>query len=200
MSRRSSTHQFAPRKIALQDRATRTVDVILEGAAHILEASGFDGYTTNAIAARAGVSIGSLYQYFPNKDAVTLALIEREWAILVREIEAAAAITDWREAIRGMNAAAARHQLGRPVLARHLDLEEPRLPARDPATPGAGAIFAAMSSVLARADLTGPTDRIASDLMGVTRGLTDMAGRSGELDLSDLERRINQAVFGYLRI
>jgi hypothetical protein len=57
-----------------------------------------------------------------------------------------------------------------------------------------------LSAVLARADLTGTTDRIASDLMGVTRGLTGMAGRSRDLDLSDLERRANQAVFGYLQI
>ncbi|MCW6512909.1 TetR/AcrR family transcriptional regulator [Lichenifustis flavocetrariae] len=64
------------------------VDTILEGATHILKKLGFEGYTTNAIADRAGVSIGSLYQYFPNKDAVTLTLIERESAVLVREIEA----------------------------------------------------------------------------------------------------------------
>ena len=55
-----------------------------------------------------------------------------------------------------MNAAAARHQFRRPVLARQLDVEEPSLPAPDPAAPGEGAIFTAMASVLARADLIGP--------------------------------------------
>ncbi|MCW6509238.1 TetR/AcrR family transcriptional regulator [Lichenifustis flavocetrariae] len=198
MNRASSTRKFAPRKLAHQERATRTVDAILEGAAHILEKLGFEGYTTNAIADRAGVSIGSLYQYFPNKDAVTLALIERESAVLVREIEAAAEIPEWREAIRGMNQAAVRHQLRRPVLARLLDVEEARLPTRDPAAPGAGAIFGAMTSVLARAELTGSVQQIATDLMGITRGLTDMAGRAGDLDADDLERRVHQAVFGYL--
>ena len=82
----------------------------------------------------------------------------------------------------------------RPVLARLLDLEEARLPAPDPA---AGAIFAAMTSVLNRAELTGSVQQIATDLMGITRGLTDMAGRAGDLDAADFERRVNQAVFGY---
>ena len=188
----------APRKTAHQERAARTVDAILEGAAHILETLGFEGYTTNAIAERAGVSIGSLYQYFPNKDAVTVALIEREAAVLVSEIKAAAKIPDWRDALREMNAAAVRHQLRRPVLARLLDVEEARLPAKDPATPGAGAIFAAMTSVVTRANPTGSIDQIATDLMGITRGLTDMVDRAGDLDAGDLERRVNQAVFGYL--
>ena len=97
-----------------------------------------------------------------------------------------------------MTQAAVRHQLRRPVLARLLDVEEARLPARDPAAPGIGAIFGAMTSVLGRAELTGPVEQIANDLMGITRGLTDMAGRAGDLDADDLERRVHQAVFGYL--
>lgn len=64
-----------PRKAPGQPRSAHTVAAILEGAAQVLEERGLAGYTTNAIAARAGVSIGSLYQYFPTKDAVTVALI-----------------------------------------------------------------------------------------------------------------------------
>ncbi|WP_454277896.1 TetR/AcrR family transcriptional regulator [Sphingomonas sanguinis] len=64
-----------PRKTARQGRSAATVDAIVEAAARILEAAGPSGYTTNAIAQRAGVSVGSLYQYFPNKDAITRALI-----------------------------------------------------------------------------------------------------------------------------
>ena len=52
----------------------------MEAAARILEERGLEGYTTNAVAERAGFSIGSLYQYFPNKDAITIALIQRETA------------------------------------------------------------------------------------------------------------------------
>ncbi len=177
-----------------------TVDAIVEAAAHILETAGFAGYTTNAIAERAGACIGSLYQYFPNKEAVTLALIERESTALLRDIQAAASLADWREALDAMVAATVRHQLRRPVLARLLDLEETLLPAEAMAAPGAGPISAAVRSALARTDVEhcAPIDQMAADLMGITRGVTDMAGRAGELDAANLKRRVRQAVFGYL--
>lgn len=66
-----------PRKQPRQDRAKATVDAILDAAAHILAAQGREAATTNAVAARAGVSIGSLYQYFPNRDAVLGAVVHR---------------------------------------------------------------------------------------------------------------------------
>lgn len=69
------------RKKPKQDRSRNTVDAILIAAAHILKTSGFSGVTTNAIAEKAGVSIGSLYQYFPNKHAILGELRARrsEW-------------------------------------------------------------------------------------------------------------------------
>jgi len=66
-----------PRKRPRQERGKATVDSILQATARILVKRGFDALTTNAVAAAAGVSIGSLYQYFPNKEALVAALIER---------------------------------------------------------------------------------------------------------------------------
>lgn len=66
-----------PRKRPRQARSKVTVDTILEATARVLVKQGFDGLTTNAVAAAAGVSIGSLYQYYPNKVALVLALIDR---------------------------------------------------------------------------------------------------------------------------
>ncbi len=66
-----------PRKKPRQRRARTTVDVILMAAAHILKRDGFAHTTTNRIAEKAGVSVGSLYQYFPNKEAIVAALRER---------------------------------------------------------------------------------------------------------------------------
>jgi AcrR family transcriptional regulator len=54
------------------------VDAILTAAAHVLEAHGLSGMNTNRVAEVAGVSIGSLYQYFPDKNAVLAALLARE--------------------------------------------------------------------------------------------------------------------------
>ncbi|HEY5920961.1 MAG TPA: TetR/AcrR family transcriptional regulator [Kofleriaceae bacterium] len=66
-----------PRKRPRQARSKATVDTILEATTRVLVKQGFDGLSTNAVASAAGVSIGSLYQYFPNKEALVLALIER---------------------------------------------------------------------------------------------------------------------------
>ncbi|MDP2212722.1 TetR/AcrR family transcriptional regulator [Phenylobacterium sp.] len=68
----------AKRKIPRQRRAADTVEIILEAAAQLLERDGLEGFTTNAVAERAGVSIGALYRYFPNKRVLTHALAERE--------------------------------------------------------------------------------------------------------------------------
>jgi AcrR family transcriptional regulator len=66
------------RKIPRQGRAQASVDVVLEAAVQVLEATGKAGFNTNAVAERAGVSIGTLYRYFPDKQAILLALAFRE--------------------------------------------------------------------------------------------------------------------------
>ena len=66
-----------PRKLPSQKRAKITVDTILEAAAQVFTELGYAACTTNKIAERAGVSIGSLYQYFPNKDAIIVSLTEK---------------------------------------------------------------------------------------------------------------------------
>src|SRR5207244_12541414 len=66
------------RRIPRQQRANETIAAILEAAAQILEAGGLAAFTTNAVAERAGVSIGTLYQYFSDKNAVLLALAQQE--------------------------------------------------------------------------------------------------------------------------
>ena len=65
------------RKTPRQRRSAETVKAILTAAAHILEKEGFDAATTNHVAVKAGVSIGSLYQYFPNKESLVRALNDR---------------------------------------------------------------------------------------------------------------------------
>ena len=63
-----------PRKTPSQERARATVEAILEAAAYILVKDGWGKFTTNSVAERAGVNIGSLYQYFPNKDSIVAEL------------------------------------------------------------------------------------------------------------------------------
>jgi AcrR family transcriptional regulator len=66
-----------PRKLASQERSRLTVDALLEATARVLVKEGYDRASTNRIAHVAGVSIGSLYQYFPSKEALVAALIDR---------------------------------------------------------------------------------------------------------------------------
>lgn len=65
------------RKSPRQARSQATVEAILTAAARILTREGFEALTTNRVATVAGVSVGSLYQYFPNKEALVRALCER---------------------------------------------------------------------------------------------------------------------------
>ncbi|GHE13643.1 TetR/AcrR family transcriptional regulator [Streptomyces alanosinicus] len=66
-----------PRKRPRQQRSQETYDAIVEAAAQLFERDSYAGATTNRIAERAGVSVGSLYQYFPNKDALLYAIGEQ---------------------------------------------------------------------------------------------------------------------------
>jgi AcrR family transcriptional regulator len=79
-STRISGGRLGPRKFPQQPRSQATVEAILQGAAQVFERHGYAAGTTNRIAQRAGVSIGTLYQYFPNKDAVLVALASEHLA------------------------------------------------------------------------------------------------------------------------
>ena len=74
------------RRIPRQARSSQTAAAILEAAAQILETGGLAAFTTNAVAERAGVSIGTLYQYFADKNAVLLALAKQEMAAALADI------------------------------------------------------------------------------------------------------------------
>lgn len=82
------------RKQPTQARAHHTVEAILRATAHILKTKGFGACSTNAVARKAGVSIGSLYQYFPSKEALVAALAEqharRGYELLLESVREAA--------------------------------------------------------------------------------------------------------------
>jgi AcrR family transcriptional regulator len=73
----SDQRRIQPRKQPRQVRAELTRQRILTAAAHVFGEHGYAAGTTNRIAERAGISIGSLYQYFPNKDAILAELMIR---------------------------------------------------------------------------------------------------------------------------
>jgi AcrR family transcriptional regulator len=82
--KRATTRRRSP----TQTRSRATVDHILEGAARVFRREGWNA-TTNRVAREAGVSIGSLYEYFPNKQALLMALAERHVALAEQLLDAA---------------------------------------------------------------------------------------------------------------
>jgi AcrR family transcriptional regulator len=123
--------RLTPRKLAQQERSQITVEAILQAAAQVFESRGYASATTNRIAERAGVSIGSLYQYFPNKDAILVALARQHLAesvaILAPRIQRLEEGTPWDEVLpEVVDAMVSMHALA-PMLHRSL-FEETRLP------------------------------------------------------------------------
>lgn len=120
----------SPRKKPEQDRSRATVDVIVDAAARILVKGGYDAFTTNRVAEKAGVSIGSLYQYFPNKEALLSELMRRHVEEIgegVEEMMARSAHAPLSEIIRGAIEHSARAHLHDPELHRVLSEEVPQL-------------------------------------------------------------------------
>lgn len=110
------------RRAPRQDRALDTVDTIFEAAARILQSEGKDAFNTNHIAERAGISIGTLYQYFPNKNAILVALARRESERVRKAVLKAVTTSDVggepeRIAVRALiNGFAGRHRARRILL------------------------------------------------------------------------------------
>lgn len=119
-----------PRKEGSQERSRATVDALVEATARILVREGFDKASTNRIAAVAGVSVGSLYQYFPSKEALVAAVIERhqqEIMQVVRGELAEAANQPIEQGVRTLVAVAVKAHRVDPKLHRVLAEQIPRV-------------------------------------------------------------------------
>ena len=118
-----------PRKSAAQERSRLTVNAIVEATARVLMKAGYDRASTNKIAAKAGVSIGSLYQYFPSKESLVAAVSERhshEVLQAVRNALVKVAARPIEEAVRGFVSIAIEAHRVNPQLHRVLAEEMPR--------------------------------------------------------------------------
>ena len=95
--------EYAPRKKPQQERSRRTYEAIVDTAADLLVELGYHNMSTNKIAERADVSVGSVYQYFPNKEAIVRAVMdefaERQYEILADGLEEVQGV-DLRDAVR----------------------------------------------------------------------------------------------------
>ncbi|NIZ10197.1 TetR/AcrR family transcriptional regulator [Pseudooceanicola sp. HF7] len=183
------------RKQPTQRRAIETFAAIVEAAARILETGDAEALNTNRIAERAGVSVGTLYQYFPDKHAILVALIRREREVLLSELRA---IQDGgEEVLQQMVDVSIRHQFARPRLAAALEHIEASFPMGEEADEMAREIASISSGLLARRfGPLDPTDLLTAVI--IARSLVNAAGE-GLLPEAGLRERVVKALEGYLR-
>ena len=198
-------HQLQPRKTPLQQRSHLMVGTILEAAARVLRKESLEGFNTNRVAAVAGISVGSLYQYFPNKAALVAALIAREQAALGSAIEHCVAVNRGRPLASRLPALvdiAIEHQFGNPIYAAALDHEERRLPLDSVLAATQHRIVHAVQMMLNehRKELasTLPAEA-AMDCLTITKALIEAEALQTKPKLAMLRRRVLRALFGYLR-
>ncbi len=195
---------LTPRKRPTQTRSRMLVDSILEGAERVLETRGRADFTTTVIAEQAGVSIGSLYQYFGSNESIMSELVLREHErLLARTREALEATRDMglEEAVTVLIQALARD---RPSfrLSRILEEEEERLP-RTPELIAVEAAIRDSSALFFRRLFAGrlPEHRIeilTLDAFKIARGMFD--GPQPEVDpegADALPARIANVILGY---
>lgn len=192
------------RKSPRQARSVDTVETILVAAARVLERESLAGFNTNRVAEVAGVSVGSLYQYFPNKSALVAALIDRHESALAASIESCVAAhrdRTLREALLALADIGIAQQYARPMLAAALDHEEARLPLGPRLREYEQRIGAAVMTLLQRhsAELAAPAQPSdVQDLFVIAKAMIEADALAGRTPSADLRDRVARALLGYL--
>jgi AcrR family transcriptional regulator len=204
MTRKTDPKYITPRKQPLQKRSGETVSAILEATAHILQRSGLTGLSTNSIAERAGVSIGSLYQYFPNKDAIIARLITKQTQCFERSVTAAlekSSALPLKEALETIIDFVVDYHAKHQALERVLQAEEKRLPLEKELFVSQANIIVAIERFLSGyCELSRANIPIASQtIMLIVRSLADSYTQAEEPISLALKQNVNRAVCGYLQ-
>ncbi|MGB3819514.1 MAG: TetR/AcrR family transcriptional regulator [Achromobacter pulmonis] len=195
-----------PRKSPRQQRSQQTVDAILQATARVLAEHGYAGTNTNRIAETAGVSIGSLYQYFPNKNALIAALHDRhdqQMLALIDQVLDGNPAATLRERVAAIVAASLRAHLLEPALHRVLEREFPLFdPPRDHSRADQD-IHRRMRHLLElhRAEIAQPDRELATYVvLRIMESMVHAAALEPPAGFSagQLEQAVVDAVMGYL--
>ncbi|WP_352507914.1 MULTISPECIES: TetR/AcrR family transcriptional regulator [unclassified Mesorhizobium] len=203
MSTRIARPHPRMRKQPRQARSRATVEAIIEAAAHVLSGLGWAGFTTNKVAETAGVSIGTLYQYFPDKLSLLAAVRRRHFDHVLSVIRDSAEDqkplrTFAQELVRGMIAAHSIH----PTLHQVLLDEAPG----DRGSRAAHASFQAQylnHYAAAVASYRKPrkgadTEAVARVLSSAIEGVIHNAARRNMLAAPELQKQLVELICAYL--
>ncbi len=155
--------KLAPRKQPRQERSAATVEAILQASTYILTKRGWAAFTTNEVAQKAGVNIASLYQYFPNKEAIVAELQRRHVQEMRRRWPAPSPTPSLEENMRLMLEAVVSEHRVNPTLHRVFAEELPRRLRKDEPTGEAEARWVATVAPLVKA----PDPELARFITGV---------------------------------
>ncbi|HVV87001.1 MAG TPA: TetR/AcrR family transcriptional regulator [Kofleriaceae bacterium] len=204
---RAKARKAASRKQPQQARSRAMVDAILDAAARVLRKHGYEEATTNRVAEVAGVSVGSLYQYFPNKEALVHALIERHdgamWAVFTDHATAAIG-RPFAEAVPAViDALFACHHVD-PDLHRVLHQQLPRLGALALVQATTIRYRALVEDLLrARPDQHGRADDVATTALVITEAIEALIHASIDLPparAKAVQRHASELVLRYLGV
>jgi AcrR family transcriptional regulator len=189
------------RKAPQQARSRATIEAVLDAAARILGERGWMGLTTNAAAEVAGVSIGSLYQYFPNKLALVEAVRQRHFDEVLAVLRAAADNKVTRERriealVDGMIAVHSRYPAAHRVLLEESPRGGDARLAHDRFDVECRAAFEAL--VKANSRRTTDVRIVAQVLAGAIVGAVHEAARQGTLGSPILRNQIVDLARSYL--
>jgi AcrR family transcriptional regulator len=193
------------RRTPKQRRAQETVEAVLDAVARLVKREGVEGVTTNGIAATAGISIGSLYQYFPDKRAILVAVRDRhvdEMARLVERklIEHAAEPLD--QLLRALLEAMVGAHAAEPALYELLLTQLPQEPsgAHEVEARLRRALREALSSRQNEIERSADLDRVLFVLTHMLESLAHntVLRRPPSLSLVDATEEALRAVLGYL--
>jgi AcrR family transcriptional regulator len=195
-----------PRKLPRQERSQLMVEAILQAAARVLERESLAGFNTNRVAEVAGVSVGSLYQYFPNKESLITALIDQAQTALARDLEALVAQLEGKslqESLYALAQAAVAQQFEKPLFAAALDHEERRLPIQARLAQADQRLASCIEQLLARhraALAPNLPASAAADCLTISKALVDAQAGKVKAPPPDLVDRVYRAVLGYLTV
>jgi AcrR family transcriptional regulator len=185
------------------------IETLLDATARVLTQDGYDRASTNRIAAAAGVSIGSLYQYFPNKEALVAALVERhahEMLNMLRQAIAESAPHSLENSLRMMVRSMVDAHRVDPVLHRIFDEQVPRMGqlAEIEAVEREG--FALVRGYLERhrdeidvTDLDMATHICTTSVEALTHELIVRQPEPGNSEIARYVEEITRLILGYLR-
>jgi AcrR family transcriptional regulator len=201
-----SVGELRPRKQPRQARSAAMVELILSAAARVLASESLAGFNTNRVADIAGISVGSLYQYFPNKSALVAALIERHQEAVCHAVETCVSDhvdTSLETVIDALAELLIQQQYGDPLLAAALDHEERRLPLADVLGASRQRVVEAMETLFAQhrsslaADLS---TSAAQDCFVIAQALVEAEVGERTNPSGDLKGRVTRALLGYLTL